>query len=424
MDDSGSSSGLLMARSPRRSGLRQIDAATSHVASNGVSREINHDILLELIRLHQPLSRVELARLSGLQPSTVSEIVEQLLNEDWICEGALIKGARGRPRKTLTMNHRIAIFALDIRPEHAMLAVVDLSGRFLVRENVMTLTDPKISVRRILNRMSSLRLQYQNNRFEGIGVSVPGRVHPVTQELLFAPNLPWRGFNIREALENGMHDLQVEIENDANACLVSELWSGRLRGAQHVVLVAVSEGLGTAIMAGGQMHSGHNGLAGEFGHIQIDPQGPLCRCGQRGCWEVLASSTSALRNYQELSGDKSVTDISELLRLVEEGDPVAYEAVKRQVLALGRGLRLIVAALSPETILVTGELTSVWDKFGAMLAAELQAATLVGRAPMLITAGDGESARLHGAAAVLMHAHLRYLRSTRKNSPVARVHSA
>ena len=412
----------LTRRLPKRNGPRRIDLSSAQVASSGTARDINRDILLELIRFHQPLSRVELARSSGLQPSTVSEIVEQLLGEGWVREGALVRGARGRPSTMLTVNDSVLMFAVDIRPDRAIVAVLDLSGRFLSRQNVMTVTDPELSMKRIIEHIVALRAQYSGYRFEGIGVSVPGRVHPTTQELLLAPNLNWGSFNIRKALEEGVRDLQVEIDNDANACLLSESWSGRLSGIQHAVLVAISEGVGTAILAGGQLHSGYNGLAGEFGHIQIRPDGPVCACGQRGCWEMIASSRAALRVYAELTNNARSIDIYRLMRLAEEGDPAAFEAVSQQAAAIGQGLRLLVAALSPELILVTGEITSVWDRFGPIIERELKIATLAGPPARLITAGDGEAARLHGAAALLLHSHAGYLRSTHTpaSSPLLR----
>jgi predicted NBD/HSP70 family sugar kinase len=275
----------------------------------------------------------------------------------------------------------------------------------------MTVSDPEPALKRIVEKMRMLRDRHVDKSFEGIGVSVPGRVHPETQRLLLAPNLHWRDFDIKAALEKAL-DLQVEIDNDANACLLSESWYGRLAGVRNAVLVAVSEGIGTAILAGGQLHSGYNGLAGEFGHISIDSSGPVCGCGQRGCWEMAGSSRAAIQFYRELSPDSRSIDIYGLLRLAEEDDPVAIEAVSRQAKGLGRGLRLITAALSPELILITGEITSVWQRFGPIVQQELEALMLAGKAPRLATAGDGELARLRGAAAVLLQRHASYHRST------------
>jgi predicted NBD/HSP70 family sugar kinase len=408
--------------SERVQGVTRIDLSSAQLASSENARDINRDIVLELIRFRQPVSRVELARFSGLQPSTISIIVEQLISEQWIREGAVVRRSVGRPSTMLEVNDFLVTFALDIRPDRAILAVVDLTGRFLSRETVMTVSDPELALKHIVERMRLLRSRHVDKSFQGIGVSVPGRVHPETQRLLLAPNLHWQNFDIKSALEKALK-LQVEIDNDANACLLSESWSGRLAGVRNAVLVAISEGIGTAILAGGQLHSGYNGLAGEFGHIPIDPGGPLCGCGQRGCWEMAGSSRAALQFYRELSPDSPSIDIYTLLRLAEENDTFAIEAVSRQASAIGRGLRLIIAALSPELILITGEITSAWPRFGPIIQRELESSVLAGPPPRLETAGDGESARLRGAAAVLLQRHASYHRSTHSSRSERRLPS-
>ncbi len=408
--------------SERVHGVTRIDLSSAQLASSENARDINRDIVLELIRFRQPVSRVELARFSGLQPSTISIIVEQLISERWVREGAVVRRSVGRPSTMLEVNDLLVTFALDIRPDRAILAVVDLTGRFLSRETVMTVSDPELAIKHIVTRMRLLRDQHVDKSFEGIGVSVPGRVHPQTQRLLLAPNLHWQDFDIKAALEKALN-LQVEIDNDANACLLSESWSGRLAGVHNAVLVAISEGIGTAILGGGQLLSGFNGLAGEFGHIPIDPAGPVCGCGQRGCWEMAGSSRAALKFYRELSPDSPPIDIYGLLRLAEENDASAVEAVSRQASAIGRGLRLITAALSPELILITGEITSAWSRFGPIIQRELESSVLAGPPPQLETAGDGESARLRGAAAVLLQRHASYHRSTHSSRSERRLPS-
>lgn len=401
---------LVSALNVPRYGVRRIDLSSAQLASSEMARDINRDIVLEFIRFRQPVSRVDLSRLSGLQPSTISAIVEDLIEEGWVKEGAVIRGGRGRPSTMLSVNDDLVTLALDIRPNQAIVAVVDLSGRFLSHEAITTATDPNAAIEKLVKKMRSLCSLHSDKKFEGIGVSIPGRVDPVTHRLLMAPNLGWNGFDIKSALEKAM-GLQVEIDNDANACLLSELWFGRLEGVRNAVLVAVSEGLGASILAGGQLHSGFNGLAGEFGHIPIDPKGPVCGCGQRGCWEMFASSRAALQTYRKLSR-KQVRNIQTLLQLVQDGDRFALKAARSQASALGRGLRLITAALSPERILITGEMTSCWDVYGPLVQRELEQGMLAGPAPRLTTAGDGYLARLSGGAALLLQRHSRYHRST------------
>lgn len=391
-------------------GVRQIDLASAQTASSEIARDINRDIVLELIRFNQPLSRPNLSRLSGLRPSTVSAIVEQLIEEHWVTKGAVIKPARGRPSTMLSVNSAMVTFALDLRPDRAILAIVDLSGRFLSRETIATYSDPGKTISQIGKRMCALREEHASKSFEGVGVSLPGRVHPATQRVLLAPNLKWHEFDLRSALEE-VSGLQVEIDNDANVCLISELWFGRLEGAKNVVLVAVAEGVGAAILTGGHMHSGNNGLAGEFGHVSVDLAGPLCQCGQKGCWETVASSGAAIRAYNAAS-KRNIVDIYELLQLGRDGDPVAVYALTEQARALGRGLRLITATLSPELILIVGDITAAWDLCGPIVAQELEASMLAGPPPLLRAAGDAELARLSGSAAMLMRRHASYHRST------------
>src|SRR6185437_8529182 len=117
-------------------GIRRIDLAYVELASSENARDINRDIVLELIRSHQPVARADLSRLSGLQPSTVSAIVEQLLSERWITEGAVVRRPRGRRPTLLSLNDELVILVADLRPQQAIVAVVDLNGRFLAREVV------------------------------------------------------------------------------------------------------------------------------------------------------------------------------------------------------------------------------------------------------------------------------------------------
>ena len=401
-------------RSDQRRGIRSIDLSSVQTASSEIARDINRDIILELIRFNQPLARADLARLSRLRPSTVSKIVEQLVQENWVQEGAVIRAARGRPSTMLYVNSLMVTFALDLRPDRAILAVVDLSGRFLSRETIPSSSDPARTVEQIGARMRTLRHEHPTKSFEGVGVSLPGRIDPATSRILLAPNMNWREFDLRAAVEKES-GLPVEIENDANVCLISELWYGRLDGAKNVVLVAVAEGVGAAILSGGHIQTGNNGMAGEFGHVTLDPNGPMCQCGQRGCWEMFASSRAALSTYNRLS-DRKAASIYELLRLREDGDTAASHALEEQAAALGRGLRMITAALSPELILMVGDITASWDFCCPIIKRELACSMLAGNAPELRPTGDAELARLSGSAAMLMQRHVSYHRSTHERS--------
>ena len=246
-------------------------------------RDSNRNLVLELLRRNQPISRVDIARRSGLQRSTISSIVDGLIEERWVCEGSVVKTERGRRPTMLTMNDDLVLLVGDIRPTQAVLAVVDLNGRFLDRTTVPIISDPKRGVDLIAEGMRHLQSHFPGKTWEGVGISLPGRVNKATQKLAWAPNLPWVGFDIRGTLHKNLK-LQVELENAANACLLSEVWFGHMEGVQNAVLVTISEGVGAAAIVNGTLMEGADGLAGELGHVPVSDTGPKCACGStRDC---------------------------------------------------------------------------------------------------------------------------------------------
>jgi predicted NBD/HSP70 family sugar kinase len=383
-----------------RNGLRHVDLAELQLASSETARIINRDIVLELVRTNQPISRADLARLSGLGRSTVSQIVQQLIEENWVREGAMGSLPRGRRPTLVGLNGELVAIAVDIHPRQASVALVDLNGRLLSRWPVPISSDPAASMRLIVECMQRIRPTGPHTSTEGIGISLPGRVNPTTQRLIFAPNLKWPEFDIKKMVETSM-GLPVTLENDATACLMAERTFARMDGVKDAVLVAVAEGVGTCILANGQLFSGHDGMAGEFGHILVDPNGPRCGCGKNGCWEVFSSCRAALRYYRELKPKSPVITFQELLNRAEDSDLAAAQALHMQATWIGRGLRMIIAAVSPSTILIAGDLTAAWHRFGPVIEKEASDLTLAGTSPQIRPSHEGEIARLRGAAALV-----------------------
>ncbi len=161
-------------------GIKRADLAYVELASSEIARDINRDIVLELIRTTQPIARADLSRLSGLQPSTVSNIVEQLIEERWITEGPAAKRPRGRRPTLLSLNGDLVILVADIRPKQAIVAVVDLNGRFLSREVLPLVSDPERGVKNLAECMQRLQAALPEKSFEGVGISLPGRVDPTS----------------------------------------------------------------------------------------------------------------------------------------------------------------------------------------------------------------------------------------------------
>src|SRR5580693_4251331 len=246
-------------------------------ASNKTPREINRNLVFNLIRTRQPLSRADLARVSGLQRSTVSLIVEQLIKERWVLEGSMGRLPRGRRPTFLELNQQRAVIALDIHPGQTTVAVTDLGGK-IVAQNVVALPDdPKKAIHPIVVAIRKLITAHSGKSFDGIGICLPGRADPLLEELIFAPNLKWPASSIKSRIQRAT-GLRVEMDNVANACALSEVWFGDSDGVHDLVVVNVSEGIGTGIFANGRLLRGANGMAGEFGHVEMEHDGYPCGC--------------------------------------------------------------------------------------------------------------------------------------------------
>jgi predicted NBD/HSP70 family sugar kinase len=368
-------------------------------ASSEVVRDINRRIVLNLIRTRQPISRADLARVSGLQRSTISLIVEQLISEQWVLEGPTGRLPRGRRPTFLRLNDERAIIGVDIRPTQITVALADANGRFLSQEVMATPAAPADGVAGLIQTIRSIQASCKQ-KVEGVGISLPGRFNPGLERLVFAPNLHWRDLDLRTPIAEAT-GLEVELENAANACVLAAVWFDHMEDCRNLVVVTVSEGIGTGLLVNGQLVRGWNGMAGEFGHVALDPQGPVCGCGSRGCWEVFASNRAALRYY-----DSPGITYPELLSRADGGDAQAAKALETQAQYLGRGMRMIVAGLAPERIVVVGDLTKSWHHFGGIIEAEVQDQVLPGGcAPRLVPTFEDGMARLRGTVALVLQKH-------------------
>jgi predicted NBD/HSP70 family sugar kinase len=382
--------------------MKVIDPKRIKGASSEVVRDINRRIVLNLIRTRHPISRADLARLCGLQRSTISLIVEQLIEESWVIEGPTGRLPRGRRPTFLRLNEERVIVGVDIRPTETIVALADANGTFTSREVIATPTDPKTAVDELTASIRRILASCRGKKLEGVGISLPGRFSHVSDRLVFAPNLKWRDFDLRTPIMKAT-GVDVELENAANACVLATVWFEHHEASRNLVVVTVSEGIGTGILMNGQLVRGLNGMAGEFGHVPLDAKGPVCGCGGRGCWEVFASNRAALRYYLESGSADSDLTFVDLLGRADNGDGRAAKALETMAQYLGRGMRMIVAGLAPERIVVVGDLTRSWNRFGPVIEAEVKAQVLPGGSmPRLEPAHEDGMARLRGTVALIL----------------------
>ncbi len=398
--------------------MRKIDLTSFNIATSDTVRNINRRIILDLIRTRQPVSRADLARISGLQRSTISLITEQLLTEQWITQGALGHLPRGRKPRFLHLNvERAGIIGVNVRPTSTTIALADLNAQFIAHESFPTDADANVFIKDLTERLRAFIKLYPQIYLEGVGVSIPGRVDSISKKIVFAPNLGWRDVDLQTPLESAT-ELPVEIENAANACALAEIWfDKRSDGIQDLIAVTVSEGIGTGIISNGQLVRGANGVAGEFGHVSIEEFGPLCKCGNRGCWEVFASNTAAINEYvQAAAGSNSKKQnnrfesdkpsFDDILHLSEQGDAKAIQTIERMGHYLGIGLSMLISGMAPSMIVLIGEVTRCWKRIEPIiknvLNARLPGSPMVTR---IIPAEDSLQPRLRGSMALILQKH-------------------
>ena len=372
--------------------------------SSEAVRAFNRRLILNLIRTRQPLSRADLSRLSGLQRSTISLIVEELILERWVLEGPLAKLPRGRHPTSLRLNEDRVIIGADIRPAQITMGVGDVNGRFLTIESIPTPKDPQAAIQQLVDWIRYQTAAFAKEKMvEGIGIALPGRAGSENRELMFAPNMHWPAVDLRTPIAEAT-GYDVVLENAANACVLSSVWFSSNTPSRNLVAITVSEGIGSGLYVNGQLARGVNGMAGEFGHVPVGPDGPLCSCGRRGCWELYGSNRAALRYYEELtkSPQPEVT-FSGLLAKADEGDAKAIQAISEMAKWLAFGMRIIVGGLAPERINVIGELTRSWSRFGPVIdAAVLEQTSSGGVPPLVIPIHEDGLARLRGTIALVL----------------------
>jgi len=395
--------------------MRRINPNRFSVATRGTSREINRSIVLNLVRAHQPISRADLARAMSVSRGAVTLIVNDLLREGLVIEGATGETMRGRKPTFLYIDSgRRAVVAVDVRASRTFLQLADLSGQPISGVvSIPTPREPKAFVDALAERVKSLRAEDREiTAIEGIGVVVPGMVERSTMQVLHAPTLGWRNVNIREPLAAAT-GLPVQVENSGRACVLAQAWAIRDASAPgDLVFVSVSDGVGVGVMIHGEILRGTHNIAGEFGHVPLSLDGPPCSCGSTGCWEAYVSNRATLTRYfgrdVETAGPTSVEprafSIEDLIARARAGDAKAVTAIQATARYLGLGLASVVNATDPARLYIGGEITAAWDLIEATVRAALKerALTPAAGATDIRPVAASEHPRLRGAAALVV----------------------
>jgi N-acetylglucosamine repressor len=395
--------------------MHRVNPAGFQVAKRGTSREINSQIVLNLVRTHQPISRADLARSMRVSRASITLLVNDLIARKLVFEGATGATVRGRKPTFLHIDaSRRSVVAADIRATETFLMLADMVGKPISEvRSFPSVRDPKALVATLSAGVRRLLADHgAAAACEGLGVVVPGMVEHSTMRVLHAPTLGWRDVDIREGLAAAT-GLRVEIENSGRACALAQLWA--LGGAApsvigDLVFVSVSEGIGVGVLINGDVLRGRHNIAGEVGHIPLSLDGPRCSCGASGCWEAYISNRATLARYfgrpphegPQDSAQRRFT-VEDLVARARAGDGKAVAALESTARYLGLGLASVVNVFDPSCVCIGGEIMLAWDLIEGAVRSALAERVLVAAAasteirPVLV----GDYPRLQGAAALV-----------------------
>ena len=396
--------------------MRKINPDSFTIATRGTSREINRQIALNLIRTHQPISRADLARLMNVRRGLASLLVGELLAEGLIFEGATGEaiGPGRKPTFLYIDSRERSVVGVDIRATRTFIMVTDLMGRqiggvtsFATERDFYKLTTEL--ARRIMQVLDDQKLP---GVCEGVGVSVPGMVDVSGSTIVHAPTLGWRNVNLRDPLAAAL-GIPVHIENSGKACALAQVWAtrGDMKTSSDLVFVSVSDGVGVGIVIGGELLRGRHNIAGEFGHVPLNVDGPRCSCGATGCWETYISNLATLSRYfgRDLAHQKvqksevAEFTVEDLIVRARAGDGKAVAAIHSTARYLGLGLASIITAIDPARLYIGGEITTAWDLIEPTVRTALRERTLTGfaAATEIRVVPAEEYPRLRGAVALV-----------------------
>lgn len=345
-------------------------------------RKINERRVLEMIQSHGPQSRADVRRGVGMSAPTVSKAVASLLEHGFLEEREDLDPGMGRPAKLLHLACQTAsVLGIVIDKPDCWVVAAGLDGE-LNPEKMRSFPLPKTYrglLQRLQEQVNSL-MQASGEKIPGrgkvlgIGVSVPGLVNSQTDEIVFSPNLHLLDGRQPAADLEGALGIECRMFQEAHALCLGELMYGAARGLDNFAMLDVSTGLGLGVMSGGQLLTGHSGLAGELGHITVERHGIPCGCGNHGCLETVATDSALARLVSKRIGRE--VSIEETVRLIRAGEIDAREELEATCEYLAIGVSAVINIFNPTTLFVHGKLLGAGEDVFEEILRHVQQRTL------------------------------------------------
>jgi len=346
-------------------------------------KTVNTSIILEIIRKKGEISRAKIARISKLNPSTVSKITRELIKIGLLKEVGTGISQLGRKPIQLSLNPDIpSVIGVEVTEDRIVALMTNIDAKVIarIRTSIESNDDGKAVLKKAIRIIHELIEKGRRNkkRIVGIGMGITGLVDPVRGIALFSPNIGWRDVPVKQLIKKEFK-INTFIDNDVKVMALGEYRFGSVKGVQSLVSINIGEGLGSGIIIDGKIYRGANWIAGEIGHTVVGVNGPKCKCGNRGCLETFAGGRAMVHNAKKAIKEGTKTFITTLANkgLDQITPKLIFEAAKQEdklakglVEKAGRYLGIAIAntinSFDPEVVILGGEIAQL-DNFHLML---------------------------------------------------------
>jgi predicted NBD/HSP70 family sugar kinase len=319
-------------------------------------KAINRSLILNVIKAHGAIARADIARLTGLSPAAVTQQTGQLIRDGLVVEKEAGDSRGGRRPILLALNASgIYVLGIKLAEEHATLALTDVNADILARYTIQLGERDPISVSDQLAVGANVLLNETGvdaGHILGVGVGLAGIIDAVNGICQISPFNGWRDVPFARLLEDRL-GCPAYLDNNVNTLTLVERLYGPGQHVKNFIIVTIGYGVGMGMVINGQIFRGDAGYGGEFGHIVVDPDGEVCRCGKRGCLETFAADPWLVKHA--VSNGLAIANIAELLAAAQAGNAVALRAFERAGRILGQGIANLISVLNPALLILSGE---------------------------------------------------------------------
>lgn len=375
-------------------------------ATHQQTKTFNSQLVLKAIYDHGKISRADVARLTDLTRATVSDLVAELIERGLVEEVGRGPSAGGKSPILLSVNPDAShIIALDLANDEFCGAIVNLRGQIIRQMSLPLQQNDEAGALSLVFQLIDALQQTMTHPILGIGIGTPGLIDTTNGVVLRAVNLDWVDLPLGKLLTE-RYRLPIYIANDSQVSALAQYIFGRPgfydaarpapttppqnrpQGASNLVAIKLGRGIGAGIVLNGQLYQGDGFGAGEIGHITVEPDGELCRCGNRGCLETVATERAMIRRAVSLLDEHPTSVLhtsigktgeltSEALRqALDQGDPLALQVVTEAGRYLGTAVAGLVGVLNIQRIVLVGRMTRFGDPWLNAVRSQMRRASL------------------------------------------------